>query len=153
MYTHTCIQSEHEFICLPCVEVWAGPRADTQAEEELHPPEPENVGAWFSNPGGLATAVAGPQVRAASVHVYGRHMPPQTFSYNGTMVGRQGDYSIEVTTWFGVGIQDHHLLFGCRKVASRSRGKECKFGCFSMTLQCLVDATDMVPVRKPNVNS
>lgn len=33
-----------------------------QAEEELHPPEPENVGAWFSNPGGLATASAGFQV-------------------------------------------------------------------------------------------
>lgn len=33
-----------------------------QAEEELHPPEPEDVGAWFSNPGGLATAGAGPQV-------------------------------------------------------------------------------------------
>lgn len=106
---------------------------------------------------GSATPAAWPQPSpdprcALRQYMYmGGTCHPRRFHAHGTVVGRQGDYSIEVTTWFGVGIQDHHLLFGCRKVASRSRGKECKAGCFSMTLQCLVDATDMVPVRKPNV--
>lgn len=52
-------------------EAKADAEAAKKAEEELNPPEPENVGAWFSNPGGRSEAANGTQVRTE----VGKYLP------------------------------------------------------------------------------